>query len=51
MDPKHKNHGAGFGSLGKGPDLLNKTNSADSVEGERGGADEEIKDKDKAAAG
>ena len=28
-----------------------KPNSADSVEGERGGADEEIKEKDKAAAG
>jgi hypothetical protein len=34
------------------PTFSKKTkNSADSVEGERGGADEEIKDKDKAAAG
>ena len=30
---------------------LVEEDSADSVEGERGGADEEIKDKDKAAAG
>ena len=32
-------------------DRFGVTDSADSVEGERGGADEEIKDKDKAAAG
>ena len=51
MDPKRKNHRAGFGSL-RGFRLSQQTkNSADSVEGERGGADDEIKDKDEAAAG